>query len=157
MFFYIFLCSFNFTGAQAGCTNINLLRRAVNHRLYRLDVGFPHPVRSSMRMAHVVTEMSTLFANTALCHSDTSLSSVKSIILRDFSPFRLHNTSILAKIKTKCKKNFIFLFRFYLSRKCGRIKRICVDVGKGKNKGCVKPIMKTENRHKESAASGIPL
>ena len=45
---------------------------AVNHAFYILDVGIPHCIASSMRMAYVVTEMNALTTNITLSHIDTS-------------------------------------------------------------------------------------
>ena len=36
------------------------------------DVGFPHFIGSSMRMAHIASEMSAFFTNCTLCHGNTS-------------------------------------------------------------------------------------
>ena len=40
----------------------------VLHDSYSLDIGFPHMVRSSMRMAHFNSEVSSLSANRANSH-----------------------------------------------------------------------------------------
>lgn len=70
------LSTFHSAGFQARSTNVHLFRCSVYLNSYRFDVGFPHFVCSSMRMAHIVSEMSAFFTNCTLCHDRTSLTYV---------------------------------------------------------------------------------
>jgi len=45
---------------------------AVYHAFYTLNIGIPHCVASSMRMAYIITEMNALATNITLSHFDTS-------------------------------------------------------------------------------------
>ncbi len=64
------------TGSQAGSTNVHLLGCTVNFNRNTLNIGLPHMIASSMRMAHTNTEMSTLFANSTFSHDCTSFISL---------------------------------------------------------------------------------
>ena len=68
--------------SKTGSTYIESLGSTVNDTLYRLYVGLPHLIGTSMRMAHLDTEMSTLSAYCTLCHDQHLLfiSSLKPII-----------------------------------------------------------------------------
>ena len=68
------LCSFYFSGSQTRSTYIHLFSSSVYFNFYGFDVRFPHFVRSSMRMTHIVSEMSSFFTNSTFCHDSTSLS-----------------------------------------------------------------------------------
>ena len=63
----------NFTGLQAVCAYVKRGGRSVHDSLHGLDVGLPNAVGSSMRMAHLVSEMSRLLTNITLSH-DTGTS-----------------------------------------------------------------------------------
>src|SRR5699024_1628977 len=67
------LSTFHSAGFQARSTNVHLFRCSVYLNSYRFDVGFPHFVCSSMRMAHIVSEMSAFFTNCTLCHDRSHL------------------------------------------------------------------------------------
>ena len=60
--------SLYFAGSKAVRANIGMLRHAIYHNLDSLNVGFPHMIRSSMRMAHFNAKMSTLSTNRAYSH-----------------------------------------------------------------------------------------
>jgi hypothetical protein len=60
--------SFDFSGTQAGSTNIHPLGGTVLLHHYGLDVRFPDSVGSSMRMADVVAEKSGFLTDLTLCH-----------------------------------------------------------------------------------------
>lgn len=66
------LCSLNEVRAKAGSANIHLPHSAFRLDLNGLDVCLPDAIASSMRMAHVISEVSCLFANSTLCHGNTS-------------------------------------------------------------------------------------
>ena len=44
------------------------------YTLYVFDIGMPDPVRSSMGMADIISEMSALATNITLCHDSHLLS-----------------------------------------------------------------------------------
>ena len=68
------LCSFYFSGSQTRSTYIHLLCTAGSgFNFYGLHIWFPHFIGSSMRMTHVVTEMSSLITNSTSSHDCTSL------------------------------------------------------------------------------------
>ena len=56
------------------------LRSAVDHHANLLHIRFPHFIRSSVRMAHLDSEMSALSANIAFRHNRTSF--FKSLLLK---------------------------------------------------------------------------
>ena len=62
------LSSLHFTGSEAGSTNVHLMSSSVDFYGYMLDVGLPHSVASSMRMAHIVSEMSSFITNSTSSH-----------------------------------------------------------------------------------------
>ena len=62
----------NFIGTKALCADVHSLNAAVSFNLDSLDVGIPDSVRSSMRMADIVSEVCTLATNFTFCHNDTS-------------------------------------------------------------------------------------
>ncbi len=66
------LSSLNFAGLKAMRTNMHSFGSAVYHAFHSLNVGLPNPVRSSMRMAYVVTKMNALATNITLSHRCTS-------------------------------------------------------------------------------------
>jgi|GEM_PF-17450 len=66
------LCSLNEVRAKAGSANIHLPHATFRLDLNGLDVCLPDAIASSMRMAHVISEVSGLFANSTLCHGNTS-------------------------------------------------------------------------------------
>jgi uncharacterized spore protein YtfJ len=61
-------CALDFAGSQAMCANISMLRSTVNKNTNSLDIGFPHMIGSSMRMAHIIPKVSTLSTNGAYSH-----------------------------------------------------------------------------------------
>ena len=63
----------------------------IHFAFYTLHIGVEHPVRSSMRMAHIVSEMNAFSANITFSH-DLFL-----LILRD-------NMSILTEQGKQCKQ-----------------------------------------------------
>ena len=62
------LSSLNLAAAKAGSANIHLMYAALRFDLDRLNVGLPNVIASSMRMAHIIAEVSSLFTNSTLCH-----------------------------------------------------------------------------------------
>ena len=60
--------SLDFAGSKAVSANISMLRRTLYHNLDSLNVGFPHMIGSSMRMAHIIAKMSTLSTDGAYSH-----------------------------------------------------------------------------------------
>ena len=68
--------SFYFVGSKAACAYMHSLCETVNLNGYVLNVRIPNSVRSSMRMAYVVSEMYALATNITFSHFDTSLSHV---------------------------------------------------------------------------------
>ena len=66
------LCSFNPAGFQTIGTDVHSLSAAVNFALNSLDIGFPHCVGLSMRMAYVITKKNALTTNITFSHFDTS-------------------------------------------------------------------------------------
>ena len=67
------LSTLYFAGLQTLRTNIKPFRGTVYFATDRLNVGFPNVVGSSMRMAHVISEMCAFSANCTCCHRVTSL------------------------------------------------------------------------------------
>ena len=104
------LCSFNFAGSQARSTNVHFLSSTVYINLYRFYIGFPHFARSSMGMAHVVSEMSTFFTDRTLCHDCTSLT-LFIVIVRNH---RFATLDILTEELSFCKQKYKF-FKNYIS------------------------------------------
>ena len=104
------LCSFNFAWSQARSTNVHFLSSTVYLNLYRFYIGFPHFVRSSMGMAHVISEMSTFFTDRTLCHDCTSLT-LFIVIVRNH---RFATLDILTEELSFCKQKYKF-FKNYIS------------------------------------------
>ena len=63
------------------------------------NVGFPHFIASSMRMAHIVSEMSSFIANSTSSHDSTSLEHIKS------NTYRPATKTILTEECVFCKRN----------------------------------------------------
>ena len=57
------LCSLDPAGLEALSTHIGVLRCSVLFDSDPSDVGLPHFIGSSMRMAHIIAKMSALSAN----------------------------------------------------------------------------------------------
>ena len=64
--------SFDLAGTQAGSTYMHSLRCAVHNNTDFLHIGFPDLICSSVRVAHLDSEMSTFSANITFCHIRTS-------------------------------------------------------------------------------------
>ena len=62
----------NFAGAKALRADIHLLGIAADLHRNSLNVGIPDSVGSSVGVADIISEMSTLSANFTLCHDNTS-------------------------------------------------------------------------------------
>ena len=73
------------------------LGSAVHFALNLLNVGVPDSVRSSMRMADVVTEVNALAAYITFCHDDTSFTLSLGIYLQ-------HNIDMLSDLGQECKE-----------------------------------------------------
>ena len=67
------LCSFYFSGSQTRSTYIHLLSSSINFNLNGFNVCFPDRVGSSMGVAHVISEVSSLFTDCTFSHDCTSL------------------------------------------------------------------------------------
>ena len=97
------------------------LGTAVYLTFYGLYVRVPNRIASSMRMAHIVTEMYALAANITLSHLDTSLE-IRFLI--DTARHNAHNIDILTEICKKSKqKNSFFIFYFYCFLFMGKMVR----------------------------------
>ena len=59
--------------AEAASASVNVLRGTVNDGLHALDVGLPHTVAPTMRMAHLDAEGHALVAELTLSHAGTLL------------------------------------------------------------------------------------
>ena len=94
------LRSFHFVGLQALGTDIKSFRGAVHLTSHRFDVGLPHMIGSSMRMAHIVSVVSAFSAYCAFCH-DLNL-----LISSNFSPLTADNIRIIAESDRSCKSFF---------------------------------------------------
>ena len=77
------LSSFHKTGFQTGSANIHFPCGFSNLNPYGLDVGLPHPIWSSMRVAHIVSKMSAFSANCTFRHNHTSLQFDRSVLGHD--------------------------------------------------------------------------
>ena len=66
------LSTLNESWSQARSTNVHFLRTALCLNSYRLHIWFPHFWWSSMRVAYIVSKMSTLFTNSTFSHDCTS-------------------------------------------------------------------------------------
>ena len=62
-----------FSSSETGSTYVNLFCSTVDFNGNMFDIRLPHSVASSMRMAHIVSEMSTLITNCTSSHVSTSL------------------------------------------------------------------------------------
>ena len=60
--------SFDPAGAQTGSADIHLMHAAFCFHSDRLDIRLPDVVCSSMRMAHIVSEVSCLVTYCTPCH-----------------------------------------------------------------------------------------
>ena len=58
----------NLVRLQAGSAYIDSLGSAVYNCTNALDVGLPDVIGSSMRVAHIISEMSSLITIKTLCH-----------------------------------------------------------------------------------------
>ena len=56
----------DFAGLDAGGASVDLLRGAIDHRAYRLDIGIPATLGPPMGVGDVMTETGSLAANIAL-------------------------------------------------------------------------------------------
>lgn len=70
--FFVTSSSLYTAGFQAACADMHSLGTAVDLALYALDIRLPNCIGSSMRMAHIITELNALSANITLSHFDTS-------------------------------------------------------------------------------------
>ena len=61
-------CAGNLTRTQATGAGVNTLRRSVHNCLDTLNVGFPSPVGTSVRVRNANAEGNVLTAEIALCH-----------------------------------------------------------------------------------------
>jgi hypothetical protein len=65
---------FDFAGLNAGSANTNALGSALHHRMHRLQIDIPTPLRQIVSMAHPVTELGAAPANiTHFRHRETLL------------------------------------------------------------------------------------
>ena len=62
------LSSLNLVGLQTGSTYIDSLGSSINNSTYALDVGFPDVIGSSMRVAHIISEVSGFITIKTLSH-----------------------------------------------------------------------------------------
>ena len=62
------LSSLNLVGLQTGSTYIDSLGSSVYDRAYSLDVGLPDVIGSSMRVAHIISEVSSFVTIKTLSH-----------------------------------------------------------------------------------------
>ena len=69
---FVWLRTLYTSGLQTGCTNIHFFRSAFCLNSDRLYIWFPHFRCSSMRVAYIVSKMSTLFTNSTFSHDCTS-------------------------------------------------------------------------------------
>ena len=102
------LSTFHSAGFQARSTNVHLFRCSVYLNSYRFDVGFPHFVCSSMRMAHAVTKMSCLFADCTLSHTCTSL--ITLLGFKHKNPQHMYDTRNSQNLQAKITKNLLASF-----------------------------------------------
>ena len=112
--------SFNSAGTQAGSANIHLMNAVPGLNANRLDVRLPHVIASSMRMAHIVSEVSCLFTNCTLCHGQHLLSSEL-----DPDDSKIHNISILSDAVSFCKQILTLLFQRFFSPPLSPPERSC--------------------------------
>ena len=95
---------------QAVRTYMKSLGRAVNNRLHGADIGLPHFVGSSMRVAYLNAEVYSFFADIAFCHNALHL---------------LHSTIAQAPWNSPCSK----LQRLYSNRKASEMQVKNQDFG----------------------------
>lgn len=67
------LSALYFAGLKAGSADMQGNGGTVNDCLDGADVGLPHLVGSSVRMAYGITEMNAFLTNITLCHDNTSI------------------------------------------------------------------------------------
>ena len=109
----IWLCTSNLVRLQASCTYMKCLRSPINDRLYSTNIGLPHFVRSSMRVAHTITEVYAFLTDVTFCHDSTSFIHHRhSIFLALRLIFNTHNAYILPEQSINCKQFFYFFLLF---------------------------------------------
>ena len=85
------------------------LGTTVNIAFYASDVGIPHSVGSSMRMAYVVTKMNALTTNITFSHLDTSSKCIRISLFFNKSIARYaRNIDILTENFSDCKQKLKF-------------------------------------------------
>ena len=94
------LCPLDLTGLETLRTYICMTRRSIDLNSDPSDIGLPHSVGSSMRMAHIVSVVSAFSAYCAFCH-DLNL-----LISSNFSPLTADNIRIIAESDRSCKSFF---------------------------------------------------
>lgn len=109
-FFIPTLRTSNDVRLQAVRTYMKSLGRAVNNRLHGADIGLPHFVGSSMRVAYLNAEVYSFFADIAFCHNALHL---------------LHSTIAQAPWNSPCSK----LQRLYSNRKASEMQVKNQDFG----------------------------
>ena len=97
-FFIPTLRTSNDVRLQAVRTYMKSLGRAVNNRLHGADIGLPHFVGSSMRVAYLNAEVYSFFADIAFCH-------VLHLLYLFHSVFKV-NSGILSDLPDECKGFF---------------------------------------------------
>ena len=96
------LCSLYLVGLKAGCAYINPLRSTIHNRTNALDVGFPDVIGSSMRVAHIISEVSRLITIKTLSHgSGTSFTT-------QICLYRLATRDMITENEQVCKRKFKF-------------------------------------------------
>ena len=111
------LCTLNFSWLQTSSANIHCLGSSVNLATNRLDVWLEHSVWSSMRMAHIVSEMSAFSTYCTLCHDLHLLvwfpkvvwSNILQTHTRTFYQIQICNARIIWK---KLQNNQIYVYFF---------------------------------------------
>lgn len=110
-------CPGNLSGTQATCAYINGLRSTIYDCFYFSNVGLPHSVGSSVRVADLNSERNALAADFTFCHFKHLLQSLQyqntSILPQDFE-FCKH---FLQKTKKISKKVLLERFIMYFSVK----------------------------------------
>ena len=69
---YCFL-TLSLLSRRAGSTYVHLFSAAVDFDFDRLHIRFPDRIGSSMGMAHIIAEVSSLLTNSTFSHDRTSL------------------------------------------------------------------------------------
>ena len=100
---------------QAVRTYMKSLGRTVNNRLHGADIGLPHFVGSSMRVAYLNAEVYSFFADIAFCHNALHL---------------LHSTIAQAPWNSPCSK----LQRLYSNRKDSEMQVKNQDLRRGRKR-----------------------